>query len=106
MRGVLFCRKVNLSLTQGALCTVSVFFILHFTYLGGTHPTHPPAYGPADAQCCHRTNLYIYYKSFFRRETVAREKTQRHKITNFCLYYRHICRPYMLTATYFAYFPA
>jgi len=34
---------------QGALCTVSVLvFFLHFTYLGvRTHPTHPPAYGPA-----------------------------------------------------------
>jgi len=41
------CKKVDLSSTQGALCTVSVFFILHFTYLGvRTHPTHPPAYGP------------------------------------------------------------
>jgi len=29
------CKKVDLSSTQGALCTVSVFFILHFTYLGG-----------------------------------------------------------------------
>ena len=28
------CKKVDLSSTQGALCTVSVFFILHFTYLG------------------------------------------------------------------------
>jgi len=29
-----FGKKVNLSSTQGALCTVSVFSILHFTYLG------------------------------------------------------------------------
>jgi len=36
--GVFFCKKVDLSSTQGALCTVSVFFILHFTYLG----THLP----------------------------------------------------------------
>jgi len=36
------CTKVDLSPTQGALCTVSVFFILHFTYLGGvrTQRTH------------------------------------------------------------------
>jgi len=28
---------------QGALCTVSVFFILHFTYLGGAYtPSAPP----------------------------------------------------------------
>ena len=32
---VFFCKKVDLSSTQGALCTVSVFFILHFTYSGG-----------------------------------------------------------------------
>jgi len=39
------CKKVDLSSTQGALCTVSVFFSLHFTYSGEgvrTHPTHPP----------------------------------------------------------------
>jgi len=35
--GVLFCKKVELCPAQGALCTVSVFFILHFTYLGGVH---------------------------------------------------------------------
>jgi len=39
---VFFVKKVDLSSTQGALCTVSIFFILHFTYLGvRTHPTHP-----------------------------------------------------------------
>jgi len=27
-----FCKKVDLSTTQGALCTVSVFFILHLLY--------------------------------------------------------------------------
>jgi len=32
--GVFFCKKVDLSSPQGAICTVSVFFILHFTYLG------------------------------------------------------------------------
>ena len=42
-----FCNKVDLSSTQGALCTVSVFFYFTF-YLFGvrTHPTHPTAYGP------------------------------------------------------------
>jgi len=39
--GDVFCKKVDLSSTQGALCTVSVFFILHFTYLGVR--MHPPA---------------------------------------------------------------
>ena len=37
------CEKEDHSSTQGALCTVSVFF-LHFTYLGVC--THPPDYGP------------------------------------------------------------
>jgi len=42
-----FVKKVDLSTTHGALCTVSVFFILHFTYLGGAYaPNAPPAYGP------------------------------------------------------------
>ena len=45
-----FVKKVDLSSTQGALCTVSVFFILHFTYLGAvrgrTQRTPPRAYGP------------------------------------------------------------
>jgi len=41
--GCFFVKKVDLSSTQGALCTVSVLFILHFTYLGvHMHPTHPP----------------------------------------------------------------
>ena len=46
----MFCKKVDLSSTQGALCTVSVIFILHFTYLGA-HPL--AAYGPvvADVLC-------------------------------------------------------
>jgi len=44
--GGIFCKKVDLASTQGALCTVSVFFILHFTYLGGAYaPNAPPAYG-------------------------------------------------------------
>jgi len=40
--GGVFFKKMDLSSTQGALCTVSVFFILHFTYLGA----HLPAYWP------------------------------------------------------------
>ena len=40
--GVFFVKKVDLTSTQDALRTVSVFFIIHFTYLGGAHPTHPP----------------------------------------------------------------
>jgi len=44
-----FCKKVDLSSMQGSLCTVSVFFILHFTNLGeGTYaPNAPPVYRPA-----------------------------------------------------------
>jgi len=41
--GVFFCyKKVDLSATQGALCTVSAFFIIHFTYLGGTYTPNAP----------------------------------------------------------------
>jgi len=40
--GVFLCKKVDLFSTQGALCTVSVFFILHFTYLGGAYPPNAP----------------------------------------------------------------
>jgi len=36
VENVFFVKKVDLSSMQGALCTVSVFFILHFTYLGAT----------------------------------------------------------------------
>jgi len=32
---VFFVKKVDLSSTQGTLCTLSVFFILHFTYFFG-----------------------------------------------------------------------
>ena len=34
-----FCKKVVLSSTQGASCAVSLFFILHFTYLRGCMPS-------------------------------------------------------------------
>ena len=49
---VLFCKKVDLSSTQGGLCTVSVFFILHFIHLGGAYAPNapPPAYGPEDEE--------------------------------------------------------
>ena len=45
-------------------CTVSVFFILHFTHWGGgayTHPTHPPAYetGGTNRVASGVTNLNI-----------------------------------------------
>ena len=39
--GGVFCKKADLSSTQGALCTVSVFFILHFTYFGGRGCVRP-----------------------------------------------------------------
>jgi len=60
-----FC-KVDLSSKQGALCTVSVFFILLFTYLGvSTHQT-PPAYEPVysmhagENTAAHR--VYMYFR--------------------------------------------
>jgi len=34
-KGGVFCKKVELSSTQGALCTVSVFFIFTFYLFGG-----------------------------------------------------------------------
>ena len=37
-----FGKKVDLSSTQGALCTASVFFILHFTYWGGAYAPNAP----------------------------------------------------------------
>jgi len=53
--GVFFVKKVELSSTQGALCTVSVFFYFTFYLFGGAYaPNAPPAaYGPvvADVLC-------------------------------------------------------
>jgi len=42
--GGVFVKKVDLSSTQGALCTVSVFFYFTFYLFGGvrTHPTPLP----------------------------------------------------------------
>ena len=42
--GVFFCKKVGLSSTQGALCTVSVFFYFTFYLFGGGvyAPNAPP----------------------------------------------------------------
>jgi len=41
-----FFEKMDFSSTQRALCAVSVFFILHFAYLGGAYAANtPPAYG-------------------------------------------------------------
>jgi len=54
---VFFVKKVDLSSTQGTLCTLSVFFILHFTYfLGGEGrayaPNAPPPCLRAWRMCC------------------------------------------------------
>jgi len=43
--GCFFVKKVYLSSTQGALFTVSVFFVSHFIYLGVYAPNAPPAHG-------------------------------------------------------------
>jgi len=46
--GVVFCKKVDLSSTQGALCTVSVFFLFYILFIWGCVRTQrTPAYGPA-----------------------------------------------------------
>ena len=45
--GCFFVKKVDLSSTQGALCTVSVFFIyILLIWRGAYAPNAPPAYGP------------------------------------------------------------
>jgi len=49
--GVFFCKKVDLSSTQGALCTVGPISIFYFTFYlfgGGCVRTQrtPPSYGP------------------------------------------------------------
>ena len=40
--GVFFVKKVDLSSTQGAICTVSVFFYFTFYLFGGCAPNTPP----------------------------------------------------------------
>jgi len=50
--GGVFCKKVDLSSTQGALCTVSVF-LFYLLLIGGricTQHTPPLAYGPVVTQ--------------------------------------------------------
>ena len=37
-----FCKQVDLSSTQGALCTVSVFFYLTFYLFGGAYAAKAP----------------------------------------------------------------
>ena len=45
--GGVFVKKVDLSSTQGALYTVSVFFYFTFYLFGGAYASNaPPAYGP------------------------------------------------------------
>ena len=43
--GVFFVKKVDLSSTQGALCTVSVFFLFYILLIWGCTRT-PPVCGP------------------------------------------------------------
>jgi len=62
-----FVNKVDLSSTQGALCAVSVFFILHFTYLGGPPRTGLPYERYGETHCRNFkiqniTNSHIYTK--------------------------------------------
>jgi len=53
-QGVFFCKKVDLSSTQGALCTVSVFFLFYILLIrgGGAYAPNPPAYGPVRDMAC------------------------------------------------------
>jgi len=63
-----FCKKVNLSSTQGALCTVSVFFILHFTYLGSAYA---PNASPPLPTGLGRRRLCLSVASRYSIETVG-----------------------------------
>ena len=65
MVGVFFCKIVDLSSTQGALCTASVFFILNFTYLGGgcVRIQRTPAYGPAIRNDVSATTVSVIFHS-------------------------------------------
>jgi len=88
--GEFFCKKVDFSSTQGALSTVSVFFILHFTYLGGGHPA-PPAYGPVSgggsSQCSR-----LWNKANLQRSTFDRRETGPHRAsTSVCVRYTARC---------------
>jgi len=63
--GVLFCKKSESFVNAGCIMYIISIFYFTFYLSGGYAPNAPPAYGPADAQCCHRTNLYIYINLFF-----------------------------------------
>jgi len=81
---VFFVKKVDLSSTQGALCTVSVFLILHFTYLGGAYaPNAPPAYTglPTCAKFAGFVELGLYMISL---KLVSESFTNVATATNFC----------------------
>ena len=79
---------MDLSSTQGALCTVSVIF--YFTYLRGVrrHPMHPPAYGPG----C-RSILYIQDKYHY----AGRLRSGKHEIT-ICSVFVCLSSPYFFLA--------
>ena len=54
------CKKVDLSSSQGALCTVSVFFILHWGVR--MHPTHPLPTGLlAESELSNESIIYFRY---------------------------------------------
>jgi len=77
--GVFFCKKVDLSSTQGALCrpTVSVFFT--FYLFGGAYPPNsPPAYGPGTKIEIYPTCIAVLHrgdKFHVRRGSVTAKKT-------------------------------
>jgi len=63
--GGFFVKKVDLSLNAGCIkYSISIFFILHFTYLDGAYtPNAPPAYGPV-----------TYRNGLFTLETIKHSK--------------------------------
>jgi len=84
--GGCFCKKVDLSSTQGALCRVSVFLILHFTYLGvRMHPAPPPlptGLQSASSSSLSSTDFSVYVKHYKRIHRSTRQR----------LHYRLRCR--------------
>jgi len=61
--GVFFCKKVDLSSTQGALCTVSVFLYFTFYLFGGAYA--PNASGLKTIRARRATAMRLHVKSLW-----------------------------------------
>ena len=74
--GVFFCKKVDLSSTQGALCTVPVYFYFTFYLFAGAyapnapplptglfHSTHRQRYGTREFVLIHTYGLCVWQSS-------------------------------------------